>query len=424
MNKGVHRAGHLEMFGLSGHFVALFVIGPFIDVWGRKPVIMVAIFGDLIRTVLLVVASYYVSDSIMLFLLPAVFIFGATNAFHPAMNAMVADLSKATVEARTSGYSTLKVVSHLAFVIAIGIGFGILNLHLTEYSQVWMIMTAFVAGLLVLAGLVLTETLKKLPPRSGSFKLPEIGGKEVSGSKAAICRRCWKMMKEVTRLVRKDCFLCQLIIVQFFKVAALGIAEATVRPFLISHLGYRQQYASLASLFTAAMLLVGNALSRVWVRRFGPKLVYGGATGVVALGFFIESFAGVVDHTWDDVFFWVGLVIGATGFGVADTAGTVLLSLRVHPEAMGVMFSLEHGLGLVGHLLGVFMATHYLFNAKAQGWHRSSCFAACGAFMGLATLWYFAAYFLLADEDNEEGDSDTSSSCSQTSESESSDSLD
>lgn len=402
MNKAVQRGGNIQEVHMMGHFIALLVVGPLIDIWGRKPVIMLSIFGELVHTCFWLAAARWVDEHIMMFLLPATFGVGAISLLNPAVSAMVSDMSQATVGGRTDSFSTIKVLEHFIAMVSVGIGFWILGLHLTDYCPVYTIALVFTGLLWALAGMVLRETLPDDLSSSSSLKLQdssESDGKERPSRKPAICRRGWRMMKEVTRLVRDDRFLFNFIIVQFFKVAAFGIAQALARPFLISHLGYSQQYASLAGLVVSLMVLLGNAFSRILVRRFGPLLVYGASTAVVGLGFFVQGFAGLMARP--DLLFWSGLLIAASGLGVADTSGTVLLSLRVHPEAMGVMFSLEHGLGLAGHMVGVFMATHYLFDARAEGWHKSSCFTICSMFTLLSTVWYFVAYFLLAaDEDD------------------------
>lgn len=401
MNLGVRLGAKLQMGTSVGHVAALLLIGPLIDAWGRKPVILMALLGDLVRVLLFVIATF-VPEHALHVMLPAVMIAGCANAFPPAVHAMVADLSDATDDARSAAFSALKVLLHGMGLLTMVLGFFVLRMKLEDYTMVWTADAALTGIATVVAACMLRETL---PQNSSSMSRTHLVEKHeeescssedaaVSGSAHSACRNPFKVIADAICLVSTDCFLCQFLLIKFLTFASGTMMRDTVRPFLIAMLDYSQEFASLAGAQASIFFVIGNFSARPLVHRFGAYSMYGVALGVQSVGFAMMGLGGAYPD-FAHRFFWTGSTIAAVGTGVYETTSSTIMSLRVGPESMGTVFTLEHLLGIGGHMIGIYLSSSVLFDARATGWRRGICFDVASFFILLALLWYFAAYNLL-----------------------------
>uniref|UniRef100_A0A7S1PUF9 Major facilitator superfamily (MFS) profile domain-containing protein n=1 Tax=Alexandrium catenella TaxID=2925 RepID=A0A7S1PUF9_ALECA len=385
-----HRVGFLA-------FPMIFA-GPLLDIWGRKPVLQLAVAGCLAELSCYLGAAYTYSDrglgSELHWLLPAGFFTGMTDALDPAATSMVADLSAPTADGRSAALSLFMVTRHISHMLGILGSSQIMRLHLGDYNLVWVSGLIFTTGLLFTASFLLRETLAEDESNSngcGGAVILAVSHRPTCGSCPPVCRPICTKFAEAFRFIWLDRFLLHFLLLRFTLAAGGAITHAVVEPFLVGHLGYPMHIAALgAGIFPCTMAL-GSGLYWVFAPRCGPFAMYGGGILMVGLGFGLCGLAGPCSR-FADAAFWGGLVFAAFGNGMIDPTTYVITSLRADPCTVGVVFTLLHALGTFGSIVGQLLTTQILFDAQAQGWAASLPLFISSATMFLSLAWFVWAY--------------------------------
>ncbi|CAE6943420.1 unnamed protein product [Symbiodinium sp. CCMP2456] len=261
-----------------GSAVAVIFLGPLLDWHGRKPFILLAIIGSMIRPVMQFVSSLLIGQTLTQDGINAA---GATisamlSVLPAAISAMVADLSDNQIEQRNRAMSVLSQALFLAGALGFAGGFGILHQNLENYSWYWLISAGLNVVLFVATFCFVAETkhlanspsqgvdseiaTEQSTDQEPSTSISADSQEKVQAGRGAL-RDLWRFLCDV----RHDPVLMQLLILNFV-LKAVWSMEHLARYMLITYLDYSQAAASMVGFVSTIMAVVG----RVFHHRFCP----------------------------------------------------------------------------------------------------------------------------------------------------------
>lgn len=400
--------------GMVGHvcmFIAVLLLGPLIDTWGRKPVIILALCGCAAKSTLQLVASYMSTHKIAQFrthrniILVAIAIGSLTNNILPAARAMTADLASPGANGRAAAFATLGFVIEATIVIGFSGGFFILEASLTDYTWIWL--GGAIAGVCIaaLAYILLKETSvdQRLPegPESSSESSDDA---ECSAPPLERLRATCSIFQDFMR----DCVLGQMILLTFL-ISVTGPAEMLSRQLLIAYLGYSQAEASLMGVVLPAIMAVGNGLAGRCVRTFGMFGTFGLSLFLNVFGLLFTGLC-LPFADYQHLLFWSGQTLFCLGSGLRGPVTQVILSVRVGLDKQGMLFSLMHLVQILGAMLGLPIFVKRLFNTDWTGWQAGTAYFVAAALTFVCVPWLVVIHRLSKNDDARESSSECHSS--------------
>lgn len=341
----MYGASDLEAGLLMGIFPAVqfFVIpvwGWLSQRYGRKPIILVGLFGTVISYVILAMAG----SLAMLF---AGRIFAGISAGNlVAAQAYIADITPP--EKRAHGMSLIGIAFGLGFILGPTIG-GILSHHsfaLPSIVAAVFSAVAFLFGLFVL--------VESLPPEKrqahGPMRHPILDISEVASDPA------------VMRVILAN-FLFTVAFSAWETVFVLFVGEEVMpgveEKVLSGRVGYLFAFAGLLS-----ALVQGGGIRHL-VKRHGEKPL--AQAGFVLL---ILGCLGFVAISWSDSNVGVGallpvLALIGVGSGLVNPTASAMVSRLVGPDKQGQVFGAFRGMGSLGRVIGPVSAA-FLFASVAH----------------------------------------------------------
>jgi MFS family permease len=382
---------------------ATLVLGPLVDSWGRKKLMVLSCLGYATCCLLLYIHAW-VADRVggqdggsLLLLLVAVGIASGLNVYPVAAKGMAADLTKRDDAERSYAMTWYAAAKSTGTLVGFGGGYFVLRMCLEEYKQVWLLFTIVCTGITILAWLFLQETLfsetknATLPPApiepllGNANEDGEIqggiwrGGIEMDISSVSRCSdalerdsegattsvACGSALKRGGLLILRDRFLSFFLLSTIiFNVAFYG-AISTVSPFLIGVIGYSQATASLIGVFMPIASILGYVVSGFFlVPRLGNQGTNAGGKILVAVGLVLVGYCDVTARP--KVFFWLGWETIAIGLGLVMPSQDAIISMRVGKHDQGKVVSLAIIAVSIGVIIGAAVWSSCLYNSRAK----------------------------------------------------------
>eukprot|EP00747_Dinoflagellata_sp_TGD_P165199 gnl/TRDRNA2_/TRDRNA2_186184_c0_seq1.p1 gnl/TRDRNA2_/TRDRNA2_186184_c0~~gnl/TRDRNA2_/TRDRNA2_186184_c0_seq1.p1 ORF type:complete len:516 (+),score=52.62 gnl/TRDRNA2_/TRDRNA2_186184_c0_seq1:118-1665(+) len=378
--------------GLLSLLAMMFIGGLLIDNWGRKPVMMLAMFGTAAHILLAAIASVTQTFWRIEFMCLGSIVGAALNAFGPASMAMAADLTAHDPTKLGQAYTVMSTVQHFAVLTGVCYGFVVLQWGLSDYSKVMGILCMLDFFVLMLAGYCLTETL----PKSTSIEhgpMPLADQLAVKSKPERCSSSSWRSeIIRACRLLCQDHFL--LLFMPTFALGGMTIGGtmAISNSFAMSQVKLRLSVASLAGLVQPFCMMLGSASSSTIMNWIGPYKTSWVGDGIAIVGVSLAGLAAPI-QVYAGRLYWSGLSLVGVGFGISMVAEKTMLGLRANKEVHGKLFSLVQFFGTIGTSVGAFLWTNYLFSSTWEGWHAGISFFVSGAVFVVVIAWRIALYF-------------------------------
>lgn len=316
-----YAANCFGVFGL-GSVVSSLVGGQLADRFGRKPIMLLALFGGAAALCLMSVVhdKWLFLGSVLVFSL-------AVEMYRPAASAMVGDLVHTTQ--RPLAFSLMYIAFNLGFSVAAPVG-G----FLADYSFQWLFwgdaMTTATYGLII--AFFIRETLPTHRQGNSHATLVE--------------RVTWG---EAVRHMRGDTTFLLFSAATFLTSLVFMQAFSTL-PIYINQLGYsRQQVGWLLSANGILIVILQLPVTHV-LNRFHRMLVIIAGEVLIALGFGLTAVAVTVPMLLTTIVIWTTGEVMQAAFKQSLVADLAPMAIRA--RYMGV-FSLAHALGFaIGAPLG------------------------------------------------------------------------
>lgn len=411
MNQGKNMIANIGIVAHIGMFVAILLLGPLVDTWGRKPVIVLALCGSCAKSLLQSVASYMSVHNIAHFqthqniLLAAIAIGSLTNNALPAARAMVADLAAPGADGRAAAFATLGFIVEISIVVGFAGGFFILKASLSDYTWVWVGSAIADVFIVVLAIGLLKETLVD----QTQAEEPELSS--ASSDDVQCAPRPLERLKKTCSIfhdLMRDCVLAQMILLLCMLSLTLP-AEHLSRQVLIAYLGYSQATASLLGVVLPAFLAAGNGLAGKFVRVLGAFRTLALSLVLNTIGLILTGLC-LPFKEYQHVLFWSGQVLYCLGAGMRGPVTQAILSVRVDLEKQGMLFSLMHFVQIIGTMLGLAIFVKNLFNTDWTGWKAGTAYFVAAALTCMCMPWLHVIARLSKNDDAKESSSDCDSS--------------
>ena len=391
-----------------GSVLAIFWLGPMVDSLGRKPMLLVALIGTLIRSLMqygssILVGRTSAQDWINI---AAAFVACALNVFKPAIMAMAADLSESQIDRRNWALSLMNQALFLAGPLGFGGGFWILHASLESYSWVWLAsalanVVLFLAVLLLLSETKhLYDTRTKTPPVVDLQIVPEINtqepeickskdGQQRKGRSCGALRDTAGFVRDIGRVP----VLRQVLILIFVLKLQWSMGHLA-RWLLITYLGYSLAAASMVGFTGTLFGVIGSRVNGLLVPRIGSWNTLLVALLLCGIGSISEGVSVLLASQMNplvvpSILFWTGRVMLALGHGIYTPLLDAIASVHVGPEQQGRLFSVLKLTALVGHILGMSLLFRNFFNSSwTGGMAPLSCFV-CATIYALGSCWVF-----------------------------------
>lgn len=391
-----------------GSVLALFVLGPMVDSWGRKPMLLVALIGTLIRALMqygssILVGRTSAQDWINI---AAAFVACALNVFKPAIMAMAADLSESQIDRRNWALSVMNQALFLAGPLGFGGGFWILHASLESYSWVW-VASALANVLLFLATLLLLSETKHLyDTRTKTLQVVDLqivpeankqepetcrskDGQQRKGRSCGALRDTVGFVRDVVRVpVLRQVLILIFVLKLQWSMGHLG------RWLLMTYLGYSQAAASMVGFTSTLLGVVGSRVNALLVPRIGSWNTLLVALLLCSMGSILEGVSVLLASQMNplvvpSILFWTGRVILSMGHGIYTPLLDAIASVHMGSEQQGRLFSVLKLTALVGRILGMSLLFRRGFNSSWTGWMAPlSCWVG-GAVYALGSCWVF-----------------------------------
>lgn len=309
------------VFGL-GSVISSIVGGQLADRFGRKPIMLLALFGGAAALCLMGMARERWS------FLTAVLVFSlAMEMYRPAASAMIGDL--VDTAQRPLAFSLMYIAFNLGFSVAAPVG-G----FLADYSYQWL----FWGDALTTAtyGLIVVFCIRETLPATA----------ESNSTNAGVDRVSWRAALKHIRhdttflLLAAAAMLTSLVFMQAFSTL----------PIYISQLGYTKQEVGLLISANGILIVFLQLPVTHVLNRYHRVLVILTGEILIAVGFVLTAFAVTAPLLLTTIIIWtLGEVVQAA-FKQSLVADLAPVALRA--RYMGV-FSLSHALGFaIGAPLG------------------------------------------------------------------------
>jgi len=332
--------GMNQWVGAGLSLSAVFLGGATIDSIGRRPVMLMALYINVVVKALLFAScfmpwNYFVAT---LFAQNAIVIMSLSPQT-PAMNSMVGDLSRGDEALRGECYAWMEIVNHIADVVAFLAGYPVLALHLGNYQGFWFILMSVA----LIAAVVFTCVLKETKPERqavDSESGDDSTGAETEESGVTCCSAVATSCGAFTSAVR-DPYLGQFLVIWALVSLACQGSQGLAQQYAQTALHVSQENASLCRALWHVTLTVGSALSAPLIRRFGAVYTMALGLGLISAAWAICGFGPLIDVEEVQVFcFWVvALGFGGVAYGMVTPCFNTILTGRVSSDLMGKIFA-------------------------------------------------------------------------------------
>eukprot|EP00930_Biecheleria_cincta_P060412 TRINITY_DN46078_c0_g1_i1.p1 TRINITY_DN46078_c0_g1~~TRINITY_DN46078_c0_g1_i1.p1 ORF type:complete len:516 (+),score=89.32 TRINITY_DN46078_c0_g1_i1:49-1596(+) len=366
---------------------SILVLGPLVDILGRKPIMLVGLIGCLLKSGVQEIASrmvgMFVEQKTML--LAGSAIGGFTGSFSTALRAMAADLSGRRAEERAAAFASI------SFVISFGMGLGfiagyfVLKMNLTNYQPVWLSSFFMSIFTIACACCLLKETrdTDRIQDARDSESDSDIECSAHLGLRARIMET-FSIFKDFL----EDRVLGQLILLSTV-LAMCSPAEHLSSQVLMGPLGYSQAAASLSNMVAPMVIAAGSATSGVAVRKFGQFRAFALSLVLQALGMLLTGLCMPFEGARETLF-WSGTFIDRFSFGVHLPVAQTILSVRVEQAKQGTLFAVVHLVEMVSGMLGLQIFVKHLYNSDWTGWKAGTAFFVAAVVDCFCLLWLAA----------------------------------
>lgn len=323
------------------------LLGRLSDRVGRRPVMLVSIFGSAAAHLMFAFAGSFA------LLVVARALAGVAAANYSIAQAYMADVSSA--EGRSKAMGLVGAAFGIGFVLGPALGSV---LSLTPYGPRAVPLTAA-----ALSGINFLFALLWLPESLS----PEVRERSQS--------RPWIDPAGFGRLWRNPP-LRGLMVLFFLVMFCFSVFEATLALYCLRRLRFDEHRTSLLFVFVGVVLVVvqGGLLGRL-IRRFGERRLILGGIGLMALGL-----AALPLHPSLGVLL-ASLLLLAVGSGVHNPSTLGLLSRITDPDSQGSIIGLSRSFGALARTIGPVTGT-WIFGAAGPSWP----FWTAGALMLVALL--------------------------------------
>mmetsp|Transcript_10639 Transcript_10639/g.33626 ORF Transcript_10639/g.33626 Transcript_10639/m.33626 type:complete len:516 (+) Transcript_10639:56-1603(+) len=354
----------------------VFVGAAILDTLGRKPVLIIGIAALSMLMGVLWFTCHVPMDKRLLALMPGLFIVNLADSFHAASTAMVSDLASGDGEWQTLGFALINIFRHLAIILAFGAGFPILSMYLEDYTTVWGIGFLLACVAVMVAAIILHETMGSRAASAGSPLLvdepPETrrpdglegggGGAGAGSSDAEEALEAVKMANVMaeTRTVWNDLFFSGfMFLILIFNIAAYG-SIAIIGGYGLEVVKLRQDVVSLLGVLQAAVIVLGSCTAAYTLEGLGEARTYMLGVTVTAVGQLAVAF-GALFHGFTVVGFWAGWAIVGIGFGLSEPAANKILAQRAGKKNYGIVFASKMFMENLGMAVGSYVWSNYIF---------------------------------------------------------------
>ncbi|MEO8210321.1 MAG: MFS transporter [bacterium] len=302
--------------------------GSLSDRYGRKPILVMSLFGSVISYLLLaMVFSGFILSTVLLLVARA--FAGVFAANISAAQAVISDIT--TPEERTKGIGLISAAFALGFVFGPAIG-GILSEHFGFGFPVFVsACLSLVAALLCL--FIFKETLPKeiqLKNRSNKKNINPLNRKLISG-------------------VIKNKNTGKFIIIFFVVVFAFSNIFGTIQLFAERKDGINLNQAQVGYLFSF-MGIVG-ALVQIFFLKFARKVL--GEERTLVFGNFLAIFGlGLIGFSTNYLSLLILIFFLSVGNGLSNTVTISLLSQNINREEQGTVLGINQSLSSLARFFG------------------------------------------------------------------------
>jgi DHA1 family tetracycline resistance protein-like MFS transporter len=345
---------------LSIYSIAQFLFSP---IWGslsdrigRRPVILIGLFGGGLSYLL------FAFSSSLILLFAARFLAGVFGGNISTAHAYIADVT--SPEDRSKGMGLIGAAFGLGFIFGplLGAGLGIVGAHLGSAPPFGMSFSALGAAILCFANLILASFVleESLPPSARAPKM----------------RR--NRIKEIFRHLGTP-VVGSLMIVFFLSGLAMAQMEAMLFPFVADRFGWGLEKSSMGFAYVGVlMVLTQGYLIRKWMPRYGERrvLLMGLAGFAISLAFIPFSVTVTL--------MGVTMTVLALGNGMMRPPNLGLISLASSPSEQGAVLGVTNSLASLGRILGPAMGG-WLYESYSKG--APFWFAAVLAGLALWMAW-------------------------------------
>lgn len=308
----------VTMLYAAGQFIAAPLMGKLGDRYGRRPVLLVSLFGQAISYVI-----FGIGGALWVLFLGRL-IGGITGGNLSTASAYIADISKP--EERTKNFTLIGIAWSLGLILGPALG-GL-------FSQISLAAPAYAAGMLTFLNLLLSFFIlpESLPPER----------RETTPMRA----RDFNPVVSIIDMARKPGLGGLLLVTCLFNFAFNGISS-TSSLFMIDKFGVQSWQVSLLmtmsglSLALVQFLFVQKIVKRFGERRIAITSLAGQAVNNLAI-FFAPAFWWIIP---------IAMVNSATSGLTFPTLTTLNIS-RVQPREVGLLMGVTTGLGSLMNIFG------------------------------------------------------------------------
>ena len=298
--------------------------GALSDRIGRRPVILIGLFGGGLSYLLFAFSSTLP----LLFLARALAgVFGGNIS---TAHAYIADVTKP--EERSKGMGLIGAAFGLGFIFGplLGAGLGVLGARIGSAPPFGMSFSALGAAALCFANLGLASIVLKesLPV---SLRAPR-------------ARR--NRLAEIARQMRTPA-VGSLIFVFFLSGLAMAQMEAMLFPFVADRFGWGLEKSSMGFAYVGVLMVITQGyLIRKWMPRFGERRVL-----LVGLACFAVSLA-LIPFSFTVALMGVTMTVLAVGNGMMRPPNLGLISIASPASEQGAVLGVTNSLASLGRILG------------------------------------------------------------------------
>jgi DHA1 family tetracycline resistance protein-like MFS transporter len=313
---------------LSIYSITQFLCSPFwgalSDRIGRRPVILIGLFGGGLSYLL------FAFSSTLTLLFVARALAGVFGGNISTAHAYIADVTKP--EERSKGMGLIGAAFGLGFIFGplLGAGLGVLGVRIGSAPPFGMSFSALGAAVLCFANFSLASLVLKesLPP---SARAPRVRRNRVA---------------EIMRQLRSP-VAGSLMIVFFLSGLAMAQMEAMLFPFVADRFGWGLEKSSLGFAYVGVLMVITQGyLIRKWMPRFGERRVL-----LVGLSGFAVSLA-LIPFSFTVSLLAITMTVLAVGNGMMRPPNLGLISLASPASEQGAVLGVTNSLSSLGRILG------------------------------------------------------------------------
>jgi MFS transporter, DHA1 family, tetracycline resistance protein len=314
---------------MSVYSVMQFLFSPFwgslSDRIGRRPVILIGLFGGGVSYLLFAFSS---SLGLLFVARALAGLFGGNIS---TAHAYIADVTKP--EDRSKGMGLIGAAFGLGFIFGplIGAGLGILGQRLGSVPPLGMSFSAVGAAVLCFANFTLAW-----------FVLKESLSPEIRSQPRERKNRFAELASQMKRPIAG-----QLMVVYFLSGLAMAQMESMLFPFVADRFGWGLEKSSMGFAYIGILMVITQGyLVRKWMPRFGEAKVL-----LAGLFFFAVSLA-LIPVSVSVALLAVTMTVLAVGNGLMRPPNLGLISLATSADQQGGAMGVTNSLASLGRILG------------------------------------------------------------------------